>query len=135
MGPRSGFLRPGATRMSAMSCCAPRTALAVFRTDSARDSACDVLRAAGVVSVVPAAGACDDAHYDIIVTDWPENGDLGDYVSGLRRSTNTPVLLLTARESRADLDAARRAGVDAYVVAPVSAAMLKHRLARLPARH
>ena len=40
-------------------------------------------------------------------------------------------MFLTSRDSRADLDAARRAGVDAYVVNPVSPALLKHRLCRL----
>ena len=50
-------------------------------------------------------------------------------------TSNTGVVMLTARESRADLEAARRAGVDAYVVAPISPVMLKHRLARLVGAH
>lgn len=116
----------------------PRTALAVFKADSARAFACDVLRAAGVVSVVPAAEVkdCMLPQVDIIVTDWPENESLDAHIANLRARNNgartdTPVVMLTARESRADVEAARRAGVDAYVVAPVSPAMLKHRLARL----
>ena len=122
----------------------PRTALAAFTIDSARDFACDVLRAAGIVSVVPAGGGRDavrTAHeqsIDIIVTDWPSDDmELGDFVDQLRANTNgarrhTPVMFLTSRDGRADLDAARQAGVDAYVVSPVSPAMLKHRLSRLP---
>ena len=109
----------------------PRTALAAFTIDSARDFACDVLRAAGIVSVVPAGGGRDavrSAHeqaIDIIVTDWPSDDmDLGDFVDQLRANTNsarhTPVMFLTSRDGRADLDAARQAGVDAYVVSPVS---------------
>ena len=122
----------------------PRTALAAFSADSARDFACDVLRAAGIVSVVPAGGGRDavrtaqDQPIDIIVTDWPtDDMDLGDFIDKLRTNTNgarrdTPVMFLTSRDGRADLDAARLAGVDAYVVSPVSPAMLKHRLSRLP---
>ena len=121
----------------------PRTALAAFTADSARDFACDVLRAAGVVSVVPAGGGQDalrtarEQHIDVIVTDWPgDDIELGDFITTLRTNTNgahgdTPVMFLTSRDSRADLDAARRAGVDAYVVNPVSPALLKHRLSRL----
>lgn len=118
----------------------PRTALAAFSADSARDFACDVLRAAGVVSVLPSGGGRDAMAsaqtnpVDVIVTDWPE-GDLAltDFVQSLRAGNrvgrDTPVVLLTAREGRADLDAAREAGVSAVVVKPVSAALLKHRLA------
>jgi len=118
----------------------PRTALAAFSADSARDFACDVLRAAGVVSVLPSGGGRDamasaQSHpVDVIVTDWPD-GDLAldDFVQSLRACNrvgrDTPVILLTAREGRADLDAAREAGVSAVVVKPVSAALLKHRLA------
>lgn len=122
----------------------PRTALAAFTADSARDSACDVLRAAGIVSVVPAGGGRDalrtaqEQNIDIIVTDWPSDDiELSDFIDKLRTNTNgarrdTPVMFLTSRDARADLDAARQAGVDAYVVSPVSPAMLKHRLSRLP---
>ena len=120
----------------------PRTALAAFTADSARDFACDVLRAAGVVSVVPSGGGRDavrsahDQPTDVIVIDWPEGDiELADLIRELRASNgagrDTPVMLLTSREGRADLDAARLAGVDAYVVKPVSAAMLKHRLAKM----
>jgi len=118
----------------------PRTALAAFSADSARDFACDVLRAAGVVSVLPSGGGRDAMAsaqvnpVDIIVTDWPENDiALSEFVRTLRAGNrvgrNTPVVLLTAREGRADLDAAREAGVSAVVVKPVSAALMKHRLA------
>jgi two-component system chemotaxis response regulator CheY len=118
----------------------PRTALAAFSADSARDFACDVLRAAGVVSVLPSGGGRDAMataqtnQVDVIVTDWPENDiALHDFVRSLRAGNrvgrDTPVVLLTAREGRADLDAARNAGVSAVVVKPVSAALLKHRLA------
>jgi CheY-like chemotaxis protein len=121
----------------------PRTALAAFSLDSARDFACDVLRAAGIVSVTPARDgreARPSAPVDVIVTDWPAGTvPLGDFVRGLREANNadndaerlTPVVLLTARDGRADLDAARRAGVSAVVVKPVSPALLKHRLAAL----
>lgn len=114
----------------------PRTALAVFPTDSARDFACDVLRAAGVVSVVPGVEP-RGAHQpvDLIVTDWPAGNDIGAHIEALRASNgdrrDTPVVLLTAREGRADVDAARAAGVDAYLVKPVSAAMLKCRLSKI----
>lgn len=118
----------------------PRTALAAFSADNARDFACDVLRAAGVVSVLPSGGGRDAMAsaqmnpVDVIVTDWPENDiALGDFVQSLRVGNrvgrDTPVVLLTAREGRADLDAAREAGVSAVVVKPVSAALMKHRLA------
>lgn len=124
--------------MSATTHCAPRTALAVFRAESARDFACDVLRAAGILSVLPAAEATDCAasHVDVIVTDWPDDESLDEHIAHLRSRNNgacrdTPVVMLTAREGRADLEAARRAGVAAYVVAPISPVMLKHRLARL----
>lgn len=118
----------------------PRTALAAFSADAARDFACDVLRAAGVISVLPSGGGRDamasaqKTPVDIIVTDWPD-GDLAleDFVRGLRTCNHvgrdTPVVLLTAREGRADIDAARDAGVSAVVVKPVSPALLKHRLA------
>jgi CheY-like chemotaxis protein len=116
----------------------PRTALAVFPTDTARDFACDVLRAAGVISVLP-AGEPRGAHpcVDVIVTDWPPGNDIGAHIDALRQSNidhrDTPIVLLTAREGRADLDAARRAGVAAYVVKPVSPAMLKSRLSKIVA--
>jgi CheY-like chemotaxis protein len=114
----------------------PRTALALFTSDSARDFACDVLRAAGVLSVLPASERKNDCpHVDVIVTDWPQGEDIDSYVEGLRNSNgarrDTPILMLTNREGRADLQAARAAGVDAYVVKPVSPALLKHRLAKL----
>ena len=120
----------------------PRTSLAAFSADIARDFACDVLRAAGVVSVLPSGGGRDAMAtaqtnpVDIIVTDWPENDiALGEFVQSLRNGNrvgrDTPVVLLTAREGRADLDAARAAGVSAVVVKPVSAALLKHRLAAM----
>ncbi|MDX2235217.1 MAG: hypothetical protein NW200_12035 [Hyphomonadaceae bacterium] len=118
----------------------PRTALAVFATEGARAFACDVLRAAGVTDVTPACGpACEraaDTGVDVIVTDWPARGDIGDHIDALRRDTNgarrdTPVVLLTSRDGRADIVAARAAGVNAYVVKPVSPAMLKHRLAKI----
>ena len=73
----------------------PRTALAAFTADSARDFACDVLRAAGVVSVVPAGGGRDalrtarDQHIDVIVTDWPgDDIELGDFVSTLHQRSH-----------------------------------------------
>jgi AmiR/NasT family two-component response regulator len=113
----------------------PRTALAVFRLDSARDFACDVLRAAGVLNVEPVADVCAcDHQVDIIVTDWPEDTSLDAHIDAIRSNCvrrDTPIMLLTTRESRADVDAARSAGVDAVVVSPVSPAMLKHRLSRL----
>ncbi len=117
----------------------PRTALAAFTAESARDFACDVLRAAGIVSVLPSGGgreavrSAKEQQVDLIVTDWPE-GDMAlpEFVQSLRESNSvgrsTPVVLLTAREGRADLDAARDAGVSAVVVKPVSPALLKHRL-------
>ena len=118
----------------------PRTALAAFSADMARDFACNLLRAAGIVSVLPTGGGQDAVHsarcqsVDIIVTDWPEHDvDLPEFIHALRSgkegSCNTPVVLLTTREGRADLDAARKAGVSAYMVKPVSTAMMKHWLA------
>lgn len=115
----------------------PRTALAAFFSEKTRDAACGLLRAAGVVNVVPAdAEAPGDARADVIVTDWPPLGlDLAAMLAELRahfgKCARTPVVLISTRDGRADLDEARRAGVNAYVVAPVSSALLKHRLARL----
>ena len=120
----------------------PKTALAAFFTDQARDAACAVLRAAGVMNVLPATTSPepDEAHAasaDVIVTDWPPAGlDLETMLRDLRAKfghggAQTPVVMLSHRAGRADVDAARRAGVDAYVVCPVSSALLKHRLARL----
>lgn len=114
----------------------PRTALAAFDSDAARDFACDVLRAAGVASV-ESSGRDGAAHApaEVIFTDWPPGGDIGAHIIALRAGNgerrDAPVVMLTARESRADLDAARAAGVAAYVVKPVSPAMLKSRLAKL----
>lgn len=120
----------------------PRTALAAFFTEQTRDAACAVLRAAGVMNVLPAVSPEDasEAHAksaDVIVTDWPPAGlDLEAMLRDLRAKfglggAQTPVVMLSHRAGRADVDAARRAGVDAYVVCPVSSALLKHRLARL----
>jgi DNA-binding response OmpR family regulator len=123
--------------MSAVDARLPRTALAVFPTDAARAFACDVLRAAGIVSVAPASAIDPDdaAHVDLIVTDWPPHGDIGAHICALRAANGagrkTPVVMLTARDGRADLEAARRAGADAYIVKPVSAALLKHRLCKI----
>lgn len=118
----------------------PRTALAAFFSDHARDAACAVLRAAGVLNVVPAhQEGSDDAppSADVIVTDWPPPGfELATMLRDLRvrfgHGAETPVVMLSHRDQRTDLDAARRAGVDAYLVFPVSTSVLKHRLMRLP---
>jgi CheY-like chemotaxis protein len=112
----------------------PRTALAVFDTPGARDFACQMLRAAGVAEVT--TGDRDGSlSADVILTDWPPGGDIGAHVRALRCSNgdrrDAPVVVLTARDARADLHVARAAGVDAYVVKPVSPALLKTRLAKL----
>jgi DNA-binding response OmpR family regulator len=78
--------------------------------------------------------------YDVAVIDWSLGG-MGalDFVHDLRRLEDEkkralPVMLLSARAGRADIDAAIAGGVDSFVIKPVSPAVMAKRLAAVITR-
>ena len=87
-------------------------------------------------SVPPALELARDTPYDVMVIDvmLPEQDGL-DLVRTLRRDANrTPVLMLTARDSVADIVAGLDAGADDYLTKPFAFTVLLARLRALGRR-
>lgn len=79
--------------------------------------------------------AASAAHPDVIVLDWMMPGMTGIEVCRvLRRDPSldaTRILMLTAKSAPSDIDAARGAGADDYVVKPFAPRELRRRVAEL----
>lgn len=73
----------------------------------------------------------------ILITEWlTVTGENSDLVSYLRRDKNSPnrtlpIVLLTGRGERADVEAARNAGINEFVVKPFSTRTLYDRIEQL----
>jgi len=73
--------------------------------------------------------------YDLIVVDWmlPNSSGL-DIVRTIKASTehaSTPIIMTTGKNDHSDIVVALQSGVDAYLVKPVSPAVLMERVAKL----
>lgn len=72
--------------------------------------------------------------YSVILIDWELGGMHAlNFVHAVRRLRDplkraTPIVMLSGRARREDIDQARSAGVDAYIAMPVSSALLAKRL-------
>lgn len=120
------------------------TALVLDENHYARRITLDILRSMGFRRV---SGAKDTAEAwealtktnpDIVLVEWIHGSTL-EFVRRIRTSTETPsravpVFMLTSRGSATDVEAARKAGVDGYLVKPISALALQQRVRFVIAR-
>lgn len=79
--------------------------------------------------------AASTAHPDLIVLDWMMPGMTGIEVCRTLRQDrafdDTRIIMLTAKSAQTDIDAARGAGADDYVVKPFAPRELRRRVAEL----
>ena len=79
--------------------------------------------------------AASAAHPDLIVLDWMMPGMTGiEVCRTLRQDSSfaaTRIIMLTAKSAPSDIDAARGAGADDYVVKPFAPRELRRRVAEL----
>ena len=70
--------------------------------------------------------------YDLLVTDWSMPGmqgiDLLKYVRADQRLKSLPVLMVTSEQKQEQINEAKQAGVDGYILKPFSAKTLKENL-------
>jgi CheY-like chemotaxis protein len=117
------------------------TALVVDASAFHRKIANRFLHAAGVRSILGAASAEEglalvrEQRPDVILLEWME-GPLGglEFVRCVRKGEDipnraAPILMLSDRRRRADVEAARAAGANAYLMKPVSAAAIAIKIA------
>lgn len=116
------------------------TALVLDENHYARRITVDILRAMGFRRVAGAANA-DEAwnllktmNPEIVLVEWIEGatGEL-DFVRRVRMSEDAPnravaMFMLTSRGSSAHVEIARKAGIDGYLIKPISAQALQQRL-------
>lgn len=106
-----------------------------------------ILRSAGFETILEAGDAGEAAAHlgeqgnplSLMITEWDLPAGSGlDLVAQLRgnqESAETPVLMLTARNSREEVMQAVEAGVDGYVLKPFSPELLRAKIDQaLPAR-
>ena len=71
-------------------------------------------------------------HYGLVISDWnmePMTGyDLLKHVRADDKLTGTPFIMVTAESKTNNVIAARKAGVDNYIVKPFNAATLQQRI-------
>lgn len=124
------------------------TALVVDANEYHRAIAADILRSSGLRHVLGAATAAEGLDHvgntviGLILLEWMEGADGGlDFIrrvrqggdgSGLNRAA--PILMLSARRRKSDVEAARAAGADAYLMKPVSAGAIIAKLATVVMR-
>ncbi len=77
---------------------------------------------------------CDEST-DLVITEWGQPGDEGiDLVKQIRAnqaSSQTRILMVSARDSREDVLEAVQAGVNSYILKPFTAETLKLKLGQL----
>lgn len=75
------------------------------------------------------ADGCLEHGFDLILLDrnLPDGRGL-DYCRELRKSTNVPIIFLTARDTEADMIEGFRAGCDDYIAKPFSEELLYQRI-------
>ena len=100
----------------------------------------DVLRTMGVKQITQAGEIAQALEVlprvmpNVILLDWAINDAVGiEFVKRLRRGAagvrrDTPVIMVTSRKDLGDVEAARAAGVDEYLIKPVSTANLTARI-------
>jgi len=117
------------------------TALVLDENHYERGISLDQLRSMGFRRVLGAANSMEawDAlkklNPSIVLIEWFDTigGDGLDFVRRVRNSADAPrrdvpIFMLTARGSMADVEIARRAGVDGYLRKPISALALQQRV-------
>ena len=116
------------------------TALVLDDNHYERSISLDQLRAMGFGRVIGAANAVEAwesvrlSNPNVILMDWIENGGDGlDFARRIRRSEETPnrtvpMFMLTTRGAAAEVERARRSGVDGYLRKPISALALQQRV-------
>lgn len=116
------------------------TALVLDANHYARRITVDILRAMGFRRVSAAADPAEawemlrKTNPDIVLVEWIEGatGEL-DFVRRVRMSEDAPnraaaMFMLTTRGSSTDVETARKAGVDGYLIKPISAQALQQRV-------
>jgi CheY-like chemotaxis protein len=116
------------------------TALVVDDNHFERGISLDQLRSMGFRRALGAANTMEGwdtlrkANPDIIMIEWFDSaGDGLDFVRRIRHSEEAPnraanIFMLTSRGALADVETARRAGVDGYLRKPISALALQQRV-------
>ena len=73
--------------------------------------------------------------YGLIISDWTMEPMSGlEFLKEIRKDSDlqgTPFILVTAEDTSANIETARAAGVDGYIVKPVNAAILKKQIANV----
>ncbi|WP_395644890.1 response regulator [Terricaulis sp.] len=93
-------------------------------------------RAQGAADTLEAWELLKKSNPDIVLMEWADDGDGLDFVRRVRMSEELPnravaMFMLTSRGSAADVESARRAGVNGYLVKPISALVLQQRVKRV----
>jgi DNA-binding response OmpR family regulator len=116
------------------------TALVFDENHYERGISLDQIRAMGFGRAIGAANpgeawtALRISNPNIMLMEWGENKSDGlDFVKRIRMSEDLPnravsIFMLTSRGSQADVELARRAGVDGYLRKPISALALQQRV-------
>ncbi|HYD86645.1 MAG TPA: response regulator [Vitreimonas sp.] len=116
------------------------TALVVDDNHFERGISLDQLRSMGFRRALGAANTMEGwdtlkkANPDVIMLEWFDGaGDGLDFVRRVRQSEEAPnraasIFMLTSRGALADVETARRAGVDGYLRKPISALALQQRV-------
>jgi CheY-like chemotaxis protein len=116
------------------------TALVVDHNNFHRRIAVDQLRGMGFSKALAAADGAEGwemlckSNPNIVFVEWLESqGDGLDFVRRVRMSEEVPnravaMFMLTSRGARADVETARKAGVDGYMRKPISGLALKERV-------
>lgn len=124
----------------------PTTTSALVLDDKHYDRAVslDQLRALGLMRVVGAANVTEAwdtlrrVNPDLIFLEWLRDGDALDFVRKVRAgdapNRSIPIFMLTARSAKADVVAAREAGVDGYLRKPITASGVQKRVQRVVAQ-
>lgn len=116
------------------------TALVLDENPNARAISVDLLRAMGFRRVLGATYAAEawellrKANPDIVLIEWQGGAAAGlDFVRRVRTGEDIPnravsIFMLTSRGAQADVETARRAGVDGYLRKPISPLALQKRV-------
>lgn len=93
-------------------------------------------RAQGAADTAEAWELLKKTNPDLVVMEWTDGSEGLDFVRRVRMSEELPnravaMFMLTSRGSAADVETARRAGVNGYLVKPISALVLQQRVKRV----
>ncbi len=120
------------------------TALVIDEADFSRALAIEQLRGAGFGRVFGANGAASAWEVllkhkpDIVLMEWIKGGESLDLIRRVRVSQEVdcalPLLLLTVRSARAEVEAARAAGASGFLRKPISALAIAKHVRRIAAQ-